>query len=416
MKPDGGANGSVLGAGGLRVLVLPGTVGANDAALGTAGVELGITGNVLGSGIRAEGGETIGVVGTNPAGVTEGDFGAGRKPAGGEKVDSFEVGTNPTGFGVGTNPDGRESGLGFGVGMNPAGVEAGYLGVIKVAADAEVCGSCFGVWEASTFGTVLSCAGPEISLSWDLSTGFTSSFSGGSSLRMRGRGSLVLPRVIKLVSPAEISSLSSFFMESCLKENTGIFTTFGTDAGSGFGGSKAGLNGSGDMAAGVVAVSSSAGTTLLTTLRTTFTTFLRVPPSKSSVSSGWLALAVVLILPLRLPLILLSPFCKGSGLKVASGGSGLLKRSGILGTSENFLVAILSLLGDGLLTRLNWGWDWISVGVSRTSWGLLARSRPLPGSRQGTDWERLLRLPSLSDYSPAGTVGVEKSVRKEHWK
>lgn len=105
-------------------------------------------------------------------------------------------------------------------------------------------------------------------------------------MRMRGRGSLVLPRVIKLVSPAEISSLSSFFMESCLKENTGIFTTFGTDAGSGFGGSKAGLGGSGDMAAGVVALSSSAGTTLLTTLRTTFTTFLRVPPCKSSVSSG----------------------------------------------------------------------------------------------------------------------------------
>lgn len=166
MKPDGGANGSVLGAGGLRVLVLPGTVGAKyAAALGTAGVELGITGNVLGSGIGAEGGETIGVVETNPAGVTEVDFGTGIKPAGGEKVDCFEVGTNPMDFGVGTNPDRRESGLGFGVGMNPAGGEVGHLGVIKVAADAEVCGSCFGVWEASTFGTVLSCAGPEISFS-----------------------------------------------------------------------------------------------------------------------------------------------------------------------------------------------------------------------------------------------------------
>lgn len=29
----------------------------------------------------------------------------------------------------------------------------------------------------------------------------------------------------------------------------------------------------------------------------------------------------------------------------------------------------------------------------------MARSRPLPGSRLGTDWERLLRLPSLSEFS-----------------
>lgn len=166
MNPDGGANGSVLGAGGLRVLDLPGAVGAEEAAaLGTAGVGLGITGDVLGSGIGAEGGETIGAVGTNPAGVTGEGFGAGIKPAGGEKVDGFEVGTNPKGFGVGTNPDGGESGLGFGVGMNPAGGEAGDLGVVKVAADAEVCGSCFVVRKASTFSTVLSCAGPENSFS-----------------------------------------------------------------------------------------------------------------------------------------------------------------------------------------------------------------------------------------------------------
>lgn len=163
MNPDRGANGSVLGAVRLRVLDLPGAVGA--AALGTAGVELGITGNVLGSEIGAEGGEAIGAVGTNPAGVTGEGFGAGIKPAGGERADGFEEGTNLKGFGVGTNPDGGESELGFGVGMNPAGGEEGDLGVVKVEADAEVCGSCFGVWEASTFGTVLSCAGPEISFS-----------------------------------------------------------------------------------------------------------------------------------------------------------------------------------------------------------------------------------------------------------
>lgn len=157
MNPDGGANGSVLGTGGLRALDLPGVVGAEEAAaLGTAGVELGITGNVLGSGIGAEGGEAIGAVGMNPAGVTGDGFGAGIKPAGGERVDGFEVGTNPKGFDGGTNPDGGERGLGFGVGMNLAGGEAGDLGVVKVAA---------GVWEASTFGTVLSCAGPEMSFS-----------------------------------------------------------------------------------------------------------------------------------------------------------------------------------------------------------------------------------------------------------
>lgn len=100
-------------------------------------------------------------------------------------------------------------------------------------------------------------------------------------------------------------------------------------------------------------MSSSQETTLLTTLRITFTTFLRVPSCKSSTSSGWLVKGVVLTLPLTARLTLLSPFKKGSGLKEYRGGSGLLKRSGILGTSENLLVAILSLLGEGLLTRLN---------------------------------------------------------------
>lgn len=69
-------------------------------------------------------------------------------------------------------------------------------------------------------------------------------------MRIRGRGSLVLPLVIRLVSPAAISSLSSFFMVSCLNENMGTFTAFGTDAGSGFGGPKLGLGCSGTKAAG----------------------------------------------------------------------------------------------------------------------------------------------------------------------
>lgn len=212
------------------------------------------------------------------------------------------------------------------------------------------CSSCFGGWLGSTLSAVLSHAGPVFSFSWAFSdTGFKSSFSGGSSLRTRGRGSLVLPRAIKLVSPEDISSLSSFisFIVSCLKENTGILTDFGTETGSGFGGAVTSFGGSRDLAAGAVGVSSSEGITLLTTLRTTFTTFFRVPPS--SVSSGWLAL--IKVLPLSAPLTLLSPFRTGSGLKGARGGSGLLNRSGILGTSEVLLTATLFLLGEGLLTR-----------------------------------------------------------------
>lgn len=178
MNPDGGANGSVLRAGGLRVLDLPGAIGVELAAvLRTAGVELGIPGNVLGSG--------IGAVGTNPPGVTGEGFGAGIKPAGGERVGGFEMGTNPKGLGVGIKPAGGESGLGLEAGMNPAGGETGDLGVVEVVAEAEVCCSSFRVWEASTFATVLFCTGPEMSFSSDFSTGFTPSFSAGSSLRIR---------------------------------------------------------------------------------------------------------------------------------------------------------------------------------------------------------------------------------------
>lgn len=184
MNPDGGANGSVLRAGGLRVLDLPGAVGAKLAA-GTAGVELGIWGNVLGSGIGAEGGETVGAIGTNPEGAIGEGFGAGIKPAGGEREGGFEIGTNPRGFGVETNPDGGESGLGLEAGMNPTGGETGDLCVVEVVAVAEVCCSSFRAWEASSFGKVLFCAGSEMSLSSDFSTGFTSSFSAGSLLRIR---------------------------------------------------------------------------------------------------------------------------------------------------------------------------------------------------------------------------------------
>lgn len=88
-----------------------------------------------------------------------------------------------------------------------------------------------------------------------------------------------------------MSSFSSFFTESCLKENMGLFVTLGTDAGIGFGVSGVGW--------GIVAIvegldgsevdfggSAGEGSTLLTTLFITFTTFLGVAPFGSSVVSG----------------------------------------------------------------------------------------------------------------------------------
>lgn len=136
------------------------------AALGMAGVELGVIVTVLGSGMGAETGEIVG------EGVT--GFGAGTKPGGGEKADRFGVETNPEGFGAGTNPGGGESGLG----LETAGGERGDLDGITLVA--EVCSSGFRGWLASTFSIVLSHAGPELTDTF--STGFTSSFSRGSSL------------------------------------------------------------------------------------------------------------------------------------------------------------------------------------------------------------------------------------------
>lgn len=96
-----------------------------------------------------------------------------------------------------------------------------------------------------------------------------------SSLRNRGRGSLVLPLTIKLVSPREMSSLSSILMASCLKENADI--TLGLD----LTGSASDLEASGALSngcVGPVVSPSSEGRTFLTTRRTTFTTFFRVRP------------------------------------------------------------------------------------------------------------------------------------------
>lgn len=118
----------------------------------------------------------------------------------------------------------------------------------------------------------------------------------------------------------------------------GVLTTLGTGAGA------AGLGGS-----GAFELSSSCGSTFLTTRRTTLTTFLREKPW-SSVSSGWLALTDLPV-PLSVPLGLLSPLSNVSELLGALAVSGLLKRSGILGSSLLLSDMGLVLLGEGLLTR-----------------------------------------------------------------
>lgn len=156
MNPVGGANGSFLAAGGLGVLHLPEAIGAEVAAvLGTAGIELEITGNVLGSGIGVE------MVGTE---FKEAAFCVATTPEGEERVGGFELEINPNGLGAGINPNG-ESGLGLGGGMNPADGETGDFVVVEVVAGGDVCCSCFRGWEASILGTVLCGAGPEISFS-----------------------------------------------------------------------------------------------------------------------------------------------------------------------------------------------------------------------------------------------------------
>jgi hypothetical protein len=131
---------------------------------------------------------------------------------------------------------------------------------------------------------------------------------------------------------------------------------------------------------------------------------LRVRLGSSLSRSGCLAppLAEFPLTALTLtdPLGLLFPFSTGSGLIMeALRGSGLLKccagawigGTRLLKRSGTF-TAPHTLGGEGLLT--------LTPGCVLAGSGLLVRSRPLLGSRLGTDWERLLILPlSLSDYS-----------------
>lgn len=89
-------------------------------------------------------------------------------------------------------------------------------------------------------------------------------------------------------------------------------------------------------------------------------------------------------------------FRAGSGLKGAGGTSGLLNRSGTFDGGSGLLkrsgtlTGVLTFGGEGLRTRA-------TDSVGETDGGLVARNNPLPGSRAGTDLDRL-GSPSLSDY------------------
>lgn len=125
--------------------------------------------------------------------------------------------------------------------------------------------------------------------------------------------------------------------------------------------------------AGAAASSLSEGGAFLTTRRTTFTTFLRAGPCSPSAALSF---------SLR----------PGSGLWTSpaplDGGSGLLNRSGTL-TGD------LILGGEGLRTRAAAA----AASAGNTGRGLLARNKPLPGSKAGTDlaW---LDSPLASGCSP----------------
>lgn len=232
------------------------------------GAGLGTVDAGLGSGVHAGGEDTVGGLRTSVA--------LGIKPAKGGMGEAF-----------GTS-------IFLEAGMNPAGGVTGDLTGEEVAGevggdDARVFSSGFEcvLRLASGFCTLFPVTA-ELLLSSVFSSFFCSCFSADTSLLGRGRRSLVLPRLIKLASPVEMSSFSSFFMKSCLKENNGIFVTLGTDAGIGLGGSAAdwgvagvveGLGGLGadwgiTRAVKGLGVSSFAGSTLFTTLFTTFTTLL----------------------------------------------------------------------------------------------------------------------------------------------
>lgn len=188
-----------------------GTLEVTGAVLGT--MDAG-----LGSGMDAGGAQTVGVLRVSVA--------LGIKPARGAMGEGFGTGTL------------------IAAGINPAGGVMGALTGEEVAGqvgeeDTKVFSSGFECVLCLVSGfCTLSPVAAELSAPSVFSF-LCSCFSADTCLKGRGRRSLVLPRLIRLASPVEMSSFSSFFTESCLKEKMGIFMTLGTDAGIGLGGSGA---------------------------------------------------------------------------------------------------------------------------------------------------------------------------------
>lgn len=150
-----------------------------------------------------------------------------------------------------------------------------------------------------------------------LSSSFFSS-STFSSLCIRGRGSLVLPLTIMLVSPRVKSSLLSVLMMSCLKENPDMVWAFNDGAPA---------EALGNFCVSPVSSSSSVGKTFLTTRRATFTPFFWVGPGSSAESIELVQVLAGKPFPLVEPLTMLLqtvPFCPCWLLKPGSGYSGLL--------------------------------------------------------------------------------------------
>ena len=391
------------------------TLGGGDSGtiLGGEGFTRDASGEGFGAGIKRDEGVrevafwTTEVVGRG--GFVVVDLGSGVMPGDRDKGKDLEDGVKPA--------TGERDGLEWG-NMEDAAAEplaAMLVGFTATTGDLTLCvtgpelvslwltSCCFIVVSSSLWSSLFSSCS---TCSPFFSLFLSNSFSGRSSLRTRGRGSLVLPLTMRFVRPREMSSFSSILITSCLKENLDIMGALDAAAGAAFTGSAAGLVACRDLSDGCVGrgvSSSSGGRTFLTTRRTTFTTFLRVRPW-SSVASTWLVLVPgCLMLLLAEPLTTLLPmipFCSrslfiaGSVFREACGVSRLLDCSPVLnGDSRRAgtLTGVLNLEGEGLLTRP-------TDSGGENGGGLFAPNNPLPGSRAGTDWARV-GSPSLSDYS-----------------
>lgn len=217
-----------------------------------------VTANGRGFGMKPPGGAKGSALGTGmkPGGLIRGfcfvgsglDFLVGMKPGGG--VNTFCLGT-------GMKPGGGAKGSGLGGGMNPSGGVRGldFIGGVLRAA-------VVGTDETSSVFVIAVFSSTSSTFPFSSSCFTVSSLR--SWVRVRGRCSLVLPLPIRLVRPTDISSFSTpaapvfLIAESVADAETACW----------------------------LCSSVPAGTTRLTTLLTTFTTFLPLELFSSPGVSG----------------------------------------------------------------------------------------------------------------------------------